>query len=201
MKTKIIISIILTITLFSIGIFVFLKKKEQILKKQVGLSTSEKEEDSSSIAQRKLMPDPASLKTIINEPDETGVVIEICRIGFWNINPPSTPLNQLKKEAQSSLEIVKDVVLSGSDFKTVCNKKLEELKQQNSDFYGGFSQRESYEGQLFNKQNKEMEDGSRKMIVETFQIFPVHDGGYIKDNIVENDGDYISEYYLIKRIK
>ena len=145
--------------------------------------------------------DVSELKTVVNKADENPVGIAVCTIGFWNIVPPRTPVEQLMGEARGVLEEIKSAVLSGADFEVACKESAGRLVLGNSDYSYRFYRRESHNGRLFNNQNKKMEDGVKEMSVGDLEIFPAYDGGYTDDGIPENDGIYVSSYYLIERVK
>jgi len=155
----------------------------------------------SATGDRKSTPTPVK----IGAPGEGSMSllsVSTCRIVFFNIAPPTTPLERLQEGAKRGLEEVKSAVLAGTGFEVACNKKINELKSQNSDYHGAFSQvAATHSDMLFasNEKNREVGEEVKAMSVGELRIFPFYDGPYLDDDSKENDSVYLSAYFLVRK--
>ncbi len=214
---KIIFLLPLLITLILIAIFFFILKNKmnfsflfsknenyiQETQNKNQNNTLEQKEDSQQEqeSEKQVKPisqaDPALIKT--KTVDESSAWVDQCRICFWNVKPPISPVEQLKQETQNVLEDIKQKAENRENFSELCEQKKQELTSQNSDYTVAFE--ENIGNDSYNSQNEELKNTAKTMNIGEYEIAPVYDGEYLDDDIEVNDDIYISCYYLIKRIK
>lgn len=160
-------------------------------------SQQEQEQESEKQVKPISQADPALIKT--KTVDESSAWVDQCRICFWNVKPPISPVEQLKQETQNVLEDIKQKAENGENFSKLCEQKKQELTSQNSDYTVAFE--ENIGNDSYNSQNEQLKNTAKTMNIGEYEIAPVYDGEYLDDDIEVNDDIYISCYYLIKRIK
>jgi len=139
-----------------------------------------------------------------SQKDPSVAIIESCHILFWNIVPPPVPVEQARAESEQMLGPVQKEIEQGMPFRQACEGKALEISLAGKTYLQiRFSIRTAPLNQpWFNPaQNPGINERIQQMQIGELLFFPLYDGGYSSDELIENDATYLAGYRLLKRVQ
>jgi len=128
------------------------------------------------------------------------VNLEICHVNYWNITPPTDDISFLKKTAKDTIDEAQTRVANGEELVTVCADIKNTLKNKSSDFLTNYSKNTGCIEFLFDDDNNHIRTGVATQQINKSKVYESYDGGYLDDEIKENDKSYLDGFILVKKI-